>query len=44
MRERARELGGEIKISSTHSGTTVLIDIPLRANVAHDMYMSQEAV
>jgi signal transduction histidine kinase len=44
MRERARELGGEIKISSTHSGTTLVVDIPLRASVTQDEYMSQEAV
>ena len=44
MRERARELGGEIKISSAHSGTTLLIEIPLRASVSQDMYISQEAV
>jgi signal transduction histidine kinase len=44
MRERARELGGEIKISSTSSGTTLLVDIPLRAKVAEDLYANQEAV
>jgi signal transduction histidine kinase len=44
MRERARELGGEIKIGSTHSGTTLLVDIPLRASATRDEYTSQAAV
>lgn len=44
MRERARELGGEIKINSTHNGTTLLVDIPLRASVTQDEYINQEAV
>jgi len=44
MRERTRELGGEIKISSTHSGTTLLVDIPLRTSLAQDVYVGQEVV
>ncbi len=44
MRERARELGGEIKISSTNDGTTLSVDIPLRGDLTQDVYVGQEAV
>ena len=44
MRERVRELRGEIKVSSNANGTTLLVDIPLRMNAAQDVLVDQRAV